>query len=503
MRDSATQEVRTVRAARFSRLKRTAAFAGGPAVAALVLFVPSPELPRDAQVLAAILTWVVLYWVVEPIPLPVTGVLGAVLCVMVGLGSFRTVFAPYAHPIMFLLIGSLLLAEAMTVHGVAGRFAAALLSAPWGTGPMRLFLMIGIATASVSMWISNTAATALMLPIALSITTSIGADSQAVRDSDRAGLLLLLSFAATAGGMATVIGTPTNLVGVGLIAEQTGTAISFATWMALGGPLALALLAIAWGVVGWLHPAALPAVLNHHSLQRGPRQALGPWTRGQVNACTVFGVAILLWILPGLVVALGDLDHPVPLWVRMFLPSERVALLAAGLLFVLPIDLRRGEWTLSWRHVVGIRWDVLLLFGSGLAFGELMVKTGLADFMGRGFVSLFGSHTIWSLTAVSIAVAVVVSELVSNTVTATMAVPLAIAIAHATGVSPLPPALGATLGASLGFALPVSTPPNAIIYATGFVPLGKMIRAGLLFDVIGAAMIWVALRLLCPVLGLT
>ncbi|GIW55168.1 MAG: hypothetical protein KatS3mg082_1572 [Nitrospiraceae bacterium] len=117
LRDSATQEVRTVQAARFSRLKRTAAFAGGPAVAALVLFAPSLELPRDAQVLAAILTWVVLYWVVEPIPLPVTGVLGAVLCVMVGLGSFRTVFAPYAHPIMFLLIGSLLLAEAVTVHG--------------------------------------------------------------------------------------------------------------------------------------------------------------------------------------------------------------------------------------------------------------------------------------------------------------------------------------------------------------------------------------------------
>lgn len=206
-----------------------------------------------------------------------------------------------------------------------------------------------------------------------------------------------------------------------------------------------------------------------------------------MNACTVFGVAILLWILPGLAVGLGDLDHPVALWVPMILPSERVALLAAGLLFVLPIDLRRGEWTLSWRHVVGIRWEVLLLFGSGLAFGELMVKTGLADFMGRDFVSLFGSHTIWSLTAVSIVVAVVVSELVSNTVTATMAVPLAIAIAHATGVSPLPLALGATLGASLGFALPVSTPPNAIIYATGFVPLGKMIRASLLFDVIGAA----------------
>jgi sodium-dependent dicarboxylate transporter 2/3/5 len=171
LRDSATLEVRAVQATCFSRLKRTAAFAARPAVAALVLFAPSPELPRDAQVLAAILTWVVLYWVVEPIPLPVTGVFGTVLCVLVVLGSFRTVFAPYAHPIMFLLIGSLLLAEAMTVHGVAERFAAALLLAPWAAGPMRLLLMIGIATAGVSMWISNTAATALMWPIALSIAT--------------------------------------------------------------------------------------------------------------------------------------------------------------------------------------------------------------------------------------------------------------------------------------------------------------------------------------------
>ncbi|HXF93112.1 MAG TPA: DASS family sodium-coupled anion symporter [Nitrospiraceae bacterium] len=502
MWDDATQEVRTAREARWTRLKRAAAYAGGPAVAALILFASPSDLPRDARVLAAILTWVVLYWIAEPIPLPVTGVLGTALCILVGLGSLRTVLASYGHPVMFLLIGSLLLAEAMAVHGVAGRFAATLLSAPWEAGPKRALLMIGTATAGVSMWISNTAATALMLPIALRLTASAGADAQAVRGPDRAGPLLLLSFAATAGGMATVIGTPTNVVGVGLIAEQIGTTVSFTTWMAFGGLLAFILLVIAWGIVWWLHPSISPVLSNHRSFQGGLPQAPRPWTRGQANVCVVLGVAILLWLLPGLVIALGNADHPIVLWFQTYLPNERVALLAAGLLFVLPADLRRGERMLSWRHVAHIRWDVLVLFGSGLTFGALMEKTGLADFCGRGFVSLFGAHTLWSLTAVSIAMAVLISELVSNTVTATMAVPLTVAIAQATGVSPLPPALGATLGASLGFALPISTPPNAIIYSTGFVPLGSMIRAGLIIDMIGVVTIWAVLRLLCPVLGL-
>jgi sodium-dependent dicarboxylate transporter 2/3/5 len=189
-------------------------------------------------------------------------------------------------------------------------------------------------------------------------------------------------------------------------------------------------------------------------------------------------------------------------WFDRRLPNELVALLAACLLFILPTDFKQGRFTLSWRQASDINWGTILLFGGGLAFGDLMVKTELSDTVGRGFVEYFGVSTLWSLTAVSIAVSVLVSELASNTASASMLVPLAIAIAQSAGVSPVPPALGACLGASLGFALPVSTPPNALVYGTGLVPMRSMVQAGILFDLLGAILIWVTLRLFCPLLGL-
>ncbi|MGH7228274.1 MAG: SLC13 family permease, partial [Nitrospiraceae bacterium] len=189
-------------------------------------------------------------------------------------------------------------------------------------------------------------------------------------------------------------------------------------------------------------------------------------------------------------------------WLDTHVPKELVAILAAGLLFMLPTNLSKGEWTLSWKQAAGINWGIIILFGGGLAFGELMVKTGLSNSIGQGVVALFGSQTVWSLTAGSIVVAVLVSELVSNTATASMVIPVVIAIAQSAGVSPVAPALGACLGASLGFALPVSTPPNAIVYGTGLVPIKSMLRTGLLYDLLGAILIWITLRLLCPLLGL-
>ena len=221
-----------------------------------------------------------------------------------------------------------------------------------------------------------------------------------------------------------------------------------------------------------------------------------------MNASVAFGTAVVLWIVPGLFAAVWGSDNPLSLWLKVHLPNELVAILAAGLLFLLPTNLSKGEWTVSWKQAAGINWGIIILFGGGLAFGDLMVKTGLSNSISQGVMALFGSQTVWSLTAGSIVVAVLVSELVSNTATASMVIPVVIAIAQSAGVSPVAPALGACLGASLGFALPVSTPPNAIVYSSGFVPIKSMLRTGLLFDLLGAALIWLTLRLLCPIVGL-
>ena len=485
------------------RLKRLG-FVAGPAAALLLYLLPLPALSDDVHLLTAILAWAVLYWITEPIPLPITSLLGTTFCVVAGLGSAKSIFAAYAHPIVFLLIGSFFLAEAMVVQGVDRRFAAWLLSLPWvAASASRVLLTVGAITAAISMWISNTAATAMMLPMALGIGATLGGASGQSQRQFRTALMLILSYGATAGGMATVIGTPPNLIGVGLLAEQTGVSISFVTWMAFGLPLALLMLFLCWGLLRLLHPpgtAVLPCLTSQFQAQR---EALGPWTRGQSNACLAFGLAVLLWIGPGLITAVWGSAHPVSVWLDRHLPNELVALAASGLLFLLPVDRSRGQFTLSWKQAGNINWGIILLFGGGLAFGDLMVQTGLSDAVGHGFVNWFGVSTLWSLTALSIGAAVLVSELASNTASASMLVPLIIAIAQSADVPVAPPALGACLGASLGFALPVSTPPNAIVYGTGHISIHNMVRAGLLFDLIGATFIWLTLRLLCPLLGLS
>jgi sodium-dependent dicarboxylate transporter 2/3/5 len=183
-------------------------------------------------------------------------------------------------------------------------------------------------------------------------------------------------------------------------------------------------------------------------------------------------------------------------------PESIVAISAAILLFILPVNLSQGTFTLRWSEAVKIDWGTILLFGGGLALGSLMFKTGVAEAMGYGLTNQLGVNTLWVLTGLSIAMAIVISEAASNTASANMIIPVVIGIAQAAHVSPVPPALGACLGASFGFMLPVSTPPNAIVYGSGLVPLPKMMRAGILFDIAGFFIIWGGLYVLCPILGL-
>ena len=229
---------------------------------------------------------------------------------------------------------------------------------------------------------------------------------------------------------------------------------------------------------------------------------MGPWSVGQVNTLIGFGFAVVFWIMPG-ILQLPWFEIPgLSGWFITHLPEPVVAISAAIILFILPVNLQKRTFTLSWSEAVKIDWGTILLFGGGLALGSLMFKTGVASALGNGFANLLGVETLWVLTGVSIAMAIILSEAASNTASANMIIPVVIAIAQAAQVSPLPPALGACLGASFGFMLPVSTPPNAIVYGSGMIPLPEMMRAGILFDIAGFFIIWAGLYLLCPVLGL-
>ena len=296
-------------------LKQRVGLLAGPILGGVVYFLPLPPLTLPAHTLAAILTWVVVYWITEAIPLPITSLLGATFCVVAGLGSVKTVFANFAHPIIFMFIGSFFIAEALVVHKVDRRFATWLLSFQWvRRTPSRIFFAVGCATDLLSMWISNTAAVAIMVPIVLGLLSTIrGPDENHERYEP--GVMLLLAYGAAAGGIVTMIGTPPNLIGVGLLSEQAGITLPFHTWVWVGLPLGIIMFLVIFIVLFWLHapPGALPGRREH---VQDLRTNLGAWTPGQVNTCVALGLAVCLWIVPGLLAGMVGWDHNVVVWLN-------------------------------------------------------------------------------------------------------------------------------------------------------------------------------------------
>jgi len=228
------------------------------------------------------------------------------------------------------------------------------------------------------------------------------------------------------------------------------------------------------------------------------RRRLGPLQRGEWNVLMAFGLTVSLWVFPGVVSLIAGGESETARWFSQRMPESVAALLGVVALFVLPVDWKAGRFTLTWTEVSRIDWGTIVLFGGGLALGEAMFTTGLAHWIGGGMAHALGAQTVVGLTVVFTVVAVLLTETMSNTATATMVVPVAVAVAQAAGVSPLQPALGACLGASLAFMLPVSTPPNAIVFGSGCVPLLRMVRHGLVLDAVAISGIVIVVCWLVP-----
>jgi sodium-dependent dicarboxylate transporter 2/3/5 len=306
-------------------------------------------------------------------------------------------------------------------------------------------------------------------------------------------LLLMTAFGASVGGIATPIGTATNVVALGYMRrpEVLGRSVDFLSWCAVGVPM---MVVIFLGLYGWLRLQAPAGGLNMAALRdhlRAEYARLGPWKTGEVNTLGVLLVAIALWVTPGMLSVAG-FPEAEKVFARCF-PEEIVALLAVVMLFFLPTDFRRREFTLGSGDWQQIDWATLLLFGSALSLGSLMFRTGLAESVGRSTFNALGTRETWALTAVAIAAGILLSEFTSNTATVSALLPVVHRLSVEAGVDPLPPLLGLTFGASFGSALPVSTPPNAIVYSTGLVPVRRMIRAGIGLDLIAGVVIWIVL----------
>jgi solute carrier family 13 (sodium-dependent dicarboxylate transporter), member 2/3/5 len=467
-----------------------------PAVFLSLLALPMPELSPEAHRLAAVLAAVVVLWVTEALPLPVTALLGASACVLLQVAPAKEVFAPFADPLMFLFIGAFILARGIFLHGLDRRVAYAVLSLPWvGARPSRILLAFGAVTALISAWISNTATTAMMFGIGLSILAALRAPGAEVAIDPRyaTALMLMTSFAASIGGLATPVGTPPNLIGLGFIRSQVGVDIAFFRWMLIGVPVVVVLFLFLYAFLSVVAPAGVRELPAGAELIRRERERLGPWTAGQRSVALAFGITIALWVAPGVVAVVGGEGSGLYQGLTRRLPEGVAALLGAALLFVLP---GRDGPAITWKEATQIDWGVVLLYGGGFALGVLSFQTGLAEAMGRGLTGLLPVQGRFGLLVASVLFAALLSETTSNTASANMVVPVVISIARAAGMDPLEPALGATLAASLGFMLPVSTPCNAIVYGSGYIPLGRMIRWGLVLDLAGVVVIVCAVRAL-------
>jgi sodium-dependent dicarboxylate transporter 2/3/5 len=446
-----------------------------------LLAAPLP-LETPAHRLAAIFAAVLVLWVTEAIPVAATALLIAPLLAVTSVTDAREAFRHYADPLLYLFVGGFFIAEAMQAHGLDRRIAEAVVRTAKGrAGRVRAAMMM--AGVVLSMWISNTATTAILLPIFLGMARRAG--TVAVT-----GGVLAIAYACSVGGLGTLVGSPPNLITFRLLAEAEHE-LTFLDWVAVGLPTAIL-------VVGAIHLVlARTFPVDEGRLEVGEADdSPRPWTRGEVVTALAFGLAATGWVVPGVVNALG-LEGAAEL--KRLLHPGVVAILASSVLFV--FDDGAGERVLTWRRATQIDWGIVLLFGGGIALGQQLVETGLAGVLSRGFITLTGIETLWSLTAVCCVFTIFFTEVCSNTASANMLVPLALTIASELGVSPVPPALAVGLAASCAFMLPIATGPNAIAYSTGRVSQPTMIRVGLVLNLIAAVLVFGVLRVLCPLYG--
>jgi sodium-dependent dicarboxylate transporter 2/3/5 len=391
----------------------------------------------------------------------------------------------------------------METHGVDRRLAYSLLAHPWiGGSVARMLWGLGLASAFLSMWISNTACVAMLFPVVLAIAKTTEEQLGAPAPRITTSLLLMLAYAASIGGMATPVGTPPNLIGIALVEKGAGMHIGFLTWMAIGVPITLVLFVALFAILRLFHAPEARIVPGQLEAMQQAASMLGAWSAGQRNAIAAFAVAIVLWIGPGVIAGTLGSEHAVSQALADRLPEGVAALFAASLLFVLPVDWKRRTFTLAWADAVRIDWGTILLFGGGIALGKLSFDTGLAEAIGRGLVAAFGISTPEALSGAAAGTATLVSETSSNTASANMVVPVMMSMAQAIGAPAAIAGVAATLGASLGFMLPISTPPNAIVYGSGRIRIGDMVKTGLVLDLVGVAVVWIAMVILAPrVLG--
>ncbi|HMB67984.1 MAG TPA: SLC13 family permease [bacterium] len=468
-------------------VRRIAGLVGSPLLAAAVLLSPAPEgLDPAAWRTAAVAVLMAGLWTSEAVPLPAAALLPLALFPVLDVSSISETAAPYANPVIFLFLGGFLLGRALEKWGLHRRIALAIVGRV-GLRPARLVWGFMLATAFLSLWVSNTATVAMMLPIGVSVARLADVDGEPCGTAFSTCLLLGIAYAASIGGMGTLVGTPPNALLAGFVSETFDVEIGFGQWMRVGIPVAAVLLPAAW----WLMTRVLFPLRGDELTAGGPlleqaRADLGPAGRGERIVGTVFVLTATAWVLRP---QLGEL---VP-----GLSDAGIAVAAGVLLFLIPVDVRRGEHALDWKTAAGLPWDVLLLFGGGLSLAAAIDSSGLAGWIGGSLAALGALPTPMLLAAV-VLLMIFLTEITSNTASTAAFLPVIASVAVAIGRDPIQFAVPMVLAASCAFMLPVATPPNAIVYSSGRVGADRMARVGLVLNLVFAAFLTLLAWLFVP-----
>lgn len=497
----------------FSRRSKKLALVLGP-VLAVVLYFTLPDtyingsgqsvaITHAAKACLAVLLWMALWWFTETVPIAVTAMLPIVMYPLCDINTLAKTLIPYASDTIYLFLGGFLLAAGIQRWGLDKRIALKTMQVV-GTTPGAIVAGVMLSTAFISMWVSNTATAAMMVPIAMAVMSVIrqSSDSPVITKDERnfgICVLLAVAYGASIGGMGTIIGSPPNGIFVRFVQQTYGQEVTILEWMKVGMPVVLIMLPLSWVLLTKvLFKTQMKEIAGGKEWIKRELDRLGPPTRGEITVLIVFIVTVILWCLGGQIRAI-DIDG-----VRPFKQlSDSVIAMAAGIsLFCIPVNFKSGLRALDWHHCEDIPWDVLLLFGGGLSMAATIQATGCAQLIAAQATAFVGMPG-WIVIIGVATLVIFATEFTSNTALAATMLPLLAAASPVLGIPTEQVLLVTTIGASAAFMMPVATPPNAIIFGTGRIQIGEMIKGGFWLNIISIFVIAGVCMLLGDQLGLS
>ncbi len=464
----------------------------GPLLFLILKLLPITLLSEASDSVIAVATWMIIWWITEAVSISVTALLPLILFPLLKIMPIAEVGANYGSPIIFLFFGGFVMALALEKVNLHKRIALNIIKIT-GTTPNKVILGFMIATATLSMWISNTASTVVMLPIAMSVIGLLINDEDGFTKKDQnfaLSVMLGIAFSANAGGIATVIGTPPNSVMIGLLENEYNIEISFLKWMVIGVPFSVTMIGISYLVlVKWMFPSGTLTFGSSKDIIQEEIKKLGPTSKKEKMVLVIFGITVFLWVFRTLINKLFP---------GLGLSDTVISVLAAVVLFTVPFNLKKRDFILQWNDTQKLAWGILILFGGGLALAKGMSVSGIVDLVSNAIAT--ADVSIIVTASLLIFLMLFMTELMSNVALVAVLAPVVAGIAIGLEIPILYLLIPVTMASSCAFMLPMATPPNAIVFASGYIKVSQMARVGILLNLIAVAILIVMFQFIIPLL---